>query len=465
MLGEVVGVAAMAAVLAPAVAPATPLADPIRRVIHPGNIRIRLEPVAVGLTAPNWGTAAPGEPGRLYVSDQDGVVWVVDLTTGDVRAFLDVRARLVPLGAFGPNSFDERGLLGIAFHSGYQASGRFYTYTSEPVNGRADFSTVPDGTADHQSVITEWRVATPGAPDAVVDPTSARVLLRIDEPQFNHNAGALNFGPDGLLYVALGDGGGADDQDGEPFFGGPVVGHGPAGNGQNPATVLGKILRIDPEGRDSANGAYGVPGDNPFVARPPFLPEILALGFRNPFRFSFDRATGALYAADVGQNSVEEVNVVDAGANYGWRVREGSFAFDPNGLEPGFVTRIGSEAPLGLHGPIAEYDHDEGIAIVGGFVYRGTRIPKLVGRYVCGDFARTFANDGRLFFSRRRELVRDGRTRRTRLAEFELDGPDALGLSVLGFGEDAGGELYVLANATGIPFGTTGVVLRIAPGL
>lgn len=197
------------------------LADPIK----PGGAPIKLEIVAEGLTAPNWGTVAPGDDNRLFVSDQDGTLWAIDMATGDKSVFLDVSGRLVALGIAGPGTFDERGLLGVAFHPDYASNGRLYTYTSEPVDGSADFSTIPPGTdANHQSVITEWQVPDPMNPASVVDPTSARELLRIDEPQFNHNAGAVNFGPDGMLYISLGDGGGRDDQG---------TGHGDIGNGQD----------------------------------------------------------------------------------------------------------------------------------------------------------------------------------------------------------------------------------------
>ncbi|HEY3241807.1 MAG TPA: PQQ-dependent sugar dehydrogenase, partial [Phycisphaerae bacterium] len=338
----------------------------------------------------------------------------------------------------------------------YAKNGFLYTFTSEPVNGPADFSTMPPGTIPNcQSVVAEWHVPNPQNPASVVDPNSVRVLLRIDKPQFNHNGGCLNFGPDEMLYISIGDGGGADDQDGTPFIGGPTVGHGPNGNGQNTQVALGKLFRIDPRGSNSANGQYGVPDDNPFVGQPDFLPEIYAYGFRNPWRFSFDRLTGALYVGDVGQNAIEEVDIVVPGGNYGWRIKEGSFLFDPNGPAPGFVTANSPGVPAGLIDPIAEYDHDEGLSVIGGFVYRGAAIPWLHGRYVFGDFARTFNNDGRLFFLQGANH---------HIFEFHLAGQAPLGLSVLGTGQDAAGELYVLANSTGVPFGTSGVVLRIARG-
>lgn len=423
------------------------LEDPIPEAIETGALEVRLQTVATGLTAPNWGAAVPGCENlshRLLVTDQDGILWAVNLATGGKEPLLDVSDRLVALGAFGPGTFDERGLLGVALHPDFANNGLLYTYTSQPVDGAADFSTMPAGeTPNHQAVVTEWQVAEPCNPASVVDVGSAREILRVDEPQFNHNAGALNFGPDGMLYIALGDGGAADDQG---------VGHVDGGNGQEPGNILGTIVRIDPQGTDGVNGQYGVPADNPFVGDADALDEIWAFGFRNPFRFSFDAETGAMYIGDVGQNDIEEVDVGVAGGNFGWNIKEGSFCFDPNGADPGFVFDCQpGDDPGGLIDPIAEYDHDEGISVIGGFVYRGAQLPWLQGHYVFGDFREAFGQPGRLFY-----LDDDGEIR-----EFQLEGEGLAGRALLGFGQDATGELYVLANETGTPFEDTGVVLRI----
>lgn len=429
------------------------LEDPIKRNIPKGAIQIALEPMADGMTAPNWGTPSPVHPGRLYVVDQDGILWAVNLATGSKQVFLDLSALLVELGVGGPGTFDERGFLGVAFHPDYANNGLLYTYTSEPAQGPVDFSTMPPGTtANHHSVIRQWRVPTPRDKASVVDPNSSRPLMKIAEPQFNHNAGAMNFGRDGMLYIALGDGGNADDQG---------VGHSPQGNGQDTTNLLGDIIRIDPTGSNSANGRYGIPADNPFLGKAGFLPEIYAYGFRNPFRFSFDKANGRLWVADVGQNDIEEVNIVKKGRNYGWRIKEGSFLFDANGEEDGFVTARSPHRPPGLRDPIAEYDHDDGVAVLGGFVYRGNDIPALKGLYV---FAETI---GRVFYLDRSNDIFDrdifdkdifelGRSKNI----FEaLDGP--IDAAVLGTGQDAAGELYIMVNAAGVPFGNTGRVLKV----
>lgn len=435
-----------------------PLSDPIPEPIVTGSISVSLETLADGLTNPNSGAGDPMGFGRLFVSDQPGILWAINTATGDKSVFMDLSSHLVSLGVFGPGSFDERGLLGFAFHPDYKDNGLLYTYTSEPLDGPADFSTMPPGTlADHQSVIREWHVPNPGDVASVVDPASTRVLLRIDEPQFNHNGGCVAFGPDEMLYISLGDGGGADDRDGQNFIGGPIIGHGLSGNGQNHGNVLGTIIRIDPDGTNSANGNYGIPADNPFVGPHPAVDEIFAYGFRNPWRFSFDSRRGDLYVGDVGQNDIEEIDIVVSGGNYGWNFKEGSFFFDHNGNNPGFVTDVDPGVPGGLIDPIAQYDHDEGIAIVGGFVYRGRAVPRLSNKYIFGDWNRNFfANNGRLFYLQ----INTGL-----IKELQLAGQDGLGLSLNGFGQDAEGELYVLGNTTGTPFGNTGVVQKIVSSI
>lgn len=436
-------------------APGGPLDDPIPGSI-PVGVEIELTQVADGLIAPNWATYAPGDATRLFIVDQPGHLIALNLATGQTSVFHDVSDRLIPLGEFGPGLFNEsRGFLGAAFHPGYAANGLVYTYTSEPVSGLADFSTMPAGeVADHQTVITEWVVPRPLDPTSAVAPASAREILRIDQPQFNQNGGALEFDANGYLYIALGDGGGADDVDGQLFLDKPIVGHG-TGNGKDPSNPLGAILRIDPIGDPlGADRVYAIPTTNPFFGQAGFVEEIFAYGFRNPFRISIDAMTGNLFAADVGQNDIEEVNIVTAGNNYGWNYKEGGFFFDANGNDAGFVTDVDPGVPAGLVDPVAQYDHDEGIAVIGGFVYRAGRISELDGRYVFGDFGGKISVNGRLFY------LGGG----NEITELEIRGQDDLDMLLLGFGRDSEGNVYVLGNATGTPTGAAGVVLRIDPG-
>lgn len=413
--------------------------NPIEDRIAQGPITIELETVAEGLTSPLGVVPAADGTGRLFIYDQTGVVRVLENGTLLEPPFLQVSDRLVEL----ETGFDERGLIGFAVHPQFDRTGLVYSYTSEPVSGEADFSTpIADGSSfNHQSVIAEWQID-PENPNQV-DPGSRRELLRIDEPQFNHNGGTMRFGPDGYLYIGLGDGGGADDQGN---------GHSEMGNGQDTSNVYGSILRIDVNGTDSSNGQYGIPPSNPFVGSEG-VDEIFAFGFRNPFMFSFDRLTSDLYVGDVGQNDIEEVDIVQKGGNYGWRIKEGSFFFDPNGGNEGFVTTEAvTTVPPDLIDPIAEYDHDDGVSVIGGFVYRGSQIPELQGRYITGDFQ--LGPTGRLFYLDEENTV----------LEFQIGIENRdLGLLLKGFGQDVHGEIYVCASGEVGPTGSAGRILKIVP--
>ena len=437
-----------------------PLDDPIPEPIEKGTISIELETVASGITAPVYLTHAGDDTDRLFVLDQPGKIRLIENGQLLCTPFLDITARVHMPGFFGSldvNDFDERGLLGLAFHPGFadpQSPGyqKIYTYASEMVDFPADFTTepLPAGEVfDHQSVIAEWTVDV-NNPN-IIDPGTRREIMRIDEPQFNHNGGMLTFGPDGYLYISVGDGGAGNDV---------ADGHGATGNGQNKNTVHGSILRIDPldpttkTSMDtiSVNGQYRVPADNPFVGVDG-VDEIYAYGFRNPWRFSFDSLTGDLIVADVGQNDIEEIDIVHAGGNYGWNLKEGTFRFDP---DTGTVNDGMEGLPEGLIDPVAQYDHDEGISITGGFVYGGHAIPELMGKYVFGDFSTSFfLADGRLLYA---DLVTG------LIQEFTIGMDDRnLGLYIKSFGQDADGELYLLAGTNLGPFGDTGLVLKIVP--
>jgi glucose/arabinose dehydrogenase len=439
------------------------LDDPIPGPITKGAIAIDLEPVATGLIGPNYATHAGDGTDRLFVVDQPGQIWLVNGGTLQAAPYLDATSVVVGLNA----GFDERGLLGLAFHpdfenEGLPGYGKFYTYTSEAVVSpeTADFTVPIDmGTSfNNQAVVREWTVD-PTLNQITGDPnTLSRELMRINDPQFNHNAGMVAFGPDGQLYIAIGDGGAANDQ-----ANGHTAG---TGNSQDRTNIFGNILRIDPLGNNSANGQYGIPGDNPFVSDPMALDEIYAYGLRNPFRFSFDvdpatgettpSTTGRLIAGDVGQGDIEEVNIIEAGSNYGWRLKEGSFFFDHNNTVVDEEPFPGIPIPMGFDpiDPVIEYDHDEGISVIGGFVYRGSAIPALVGKYVFGDFSQGFGSPaGRLFY---------GDLETGQMLEFQLGLADQpLGQFVKGFGQDAEGELYVLVSTALGPGGDTGRVLKI----
>ena len=425
----------------------TLIATPFPVLIPKGDAHVALQPVVTGMTAP-LGIAVPDDgSGRILVYDQAGSVTLLLSGTPLPTPFLDVSNRLVPLGLFPPLNYDERGLLGLATHPAFAANPKVYTYTSEPAgSGTADFTTdQPAGGFDHQDVVAEWTVD-PGNPN-VVNPASRRELLRTNHPQFNHNGGTMRFGPDGMLYISIGDGGGGDDE-------GP--GHdGAMGNAQDTSKIFGKILRINPDGNNSANGKYGIPADNPFVGGGG-LGEVYAYGLRNPYTFHFDPGTGLLYVGDAGQNKVEEVDVVAKGSNNAWHHMEGGFFFDTVTTSPGDgqVTTIPTApVPLGATKPLAQYGHGDGVVVIGGTVPRSTALPALAGRYVFGDFGTSFASpSGRLFYLDGNQQIR----------EAVIDpGNKPLGLFVKGFGQDAAGDVYVCGSTTVGPFGTTGVVVKL----
>ncbi len=386
-----------------------------------------LQEVASGFTSPLQ--LVEDSSGRLLVIDQIGVVWALD--AGGMTEILDLRDRMVRINS----GYDERGLLGIALHPQHADNGRVY------VNYNA-----PSFTANSTTVVAEFEFDADGRIDAATE----RVILEIDQPQSNHNGGHLVFGPDGMLYIASGDGGGANDVG---------VGHTPGlGNGQDLNTLLGKILRIDIDAAEP----YAIPQDNPFIATPDARPEIWAYGFRNPWGMSFDSATGELFVADVGQNRFEEINIVERGGNYGWNIREGRACFDaddPNQDAPACST-------AGLREPILVYPHEGadggvvGISVIGGAVYRGAAVPALVGTYVFGDWSRSFTTaTGSVFLGSVDDVGQWTMVHPT----IDDDAGSALNGHVVGFGRDRAGELYVLTSRNSGPQGTTGTVAKIVP--
>ena len=409
------------------------ITDPIPGGIPTGAVNIQLATIAGDFNAPVSAVRAPGINGSLFVVEQTGRIFRVDLDTGAKTLFHDVSGSLVNIN---PN-YDERGLLGLAFHPDYANNGLFYTYQSEPrrafEDGEVDFSTT--SSPNHRSMIVEYKASDPSCNSFIREQKN---LMIIDQPQSNHNGGDLAFGPDGYLYIALGDGGGADDRG---------QGHGPNGTGRDNTNPLGAILRIDPDGDNSANGKYGIPGNNPFVGGgDPGVDEIFAYGFRNPYRMSFDVQDGDLYTGDVGQAEIEEVDIVTLGGNYGWNWKEGSFFFYSNAELGRFISETPPPGvPNDLVDPVAEYDHDEGVSVISGYVYRGARIPSLQGRFVFGEYL------SRLFYLDSSDDIQ----------EFFLNG--ALQNRVYGFGQDADNELYVVTNNTGNPAGTEGTLEKIIP--
>jgi glucose/arabinose dehydrogenase len=405
--------------------------------------------VAEGLNSPIQIVSAGDRTGRLFIIDQSGVIRIV--TKNGVllpTPFLDVRAKLVPLMP----GFDERGLLGLAFHPDYRKNGRFFVYYSAPLR--------PGAPAGYNCTarISEFRVT---ANPNIADPVSERVILEVDKPQFNHNGGTLAFGEDDFLYISLGDGGGANDvglghvEDWYADNGG--------GNGQDKeANLLGNILRIDID-----HGIpYGIPRDNPFVGRPG-LDEIWAYGLRNPYRMSFDtKDDHRLFAGDAGQARWEEVSIIERGGNYGWNVKEGTHCFDAENNTVDAPSCPSAE-PDGtrLRDPVIEYANSAqaggiGVTVIGGNVYRGKRIKSLRGMYVFGDFSKRFSPpDGTLLAARPQ---RSGLwpIRELRVAS----SPNGrLNDYIVGFGVDDRGEVYVGGKDVLGPTGTTGKVYRLIP--
>ena len=421
------------------------IADPFPEKIQPSKVAIALEPVADKLVAPITLTAPDDGSGRLFIVDQTGQVWISKDGRIQGPPLLDVAKSMVKLKP----GFDERGLIGFALHPDYankgkSGYGRMYTWTSDPVDAskpHIDVKMKPDS----QHVLSEYRVDDHAA--NTVDLGTRRELMRIDNPQFNHNGGSLVF-IGGLLHVAIGDGGAGNDM-------GP--GHGKTGNGQNAANPFASVLRIDPLGK-SEGKAYGVPADNPFVGKPG-LDEIYAYGLRNIWGMSYDAKTDRLIAADVGQAKIEEINIVKKGGNYGWSIREGAFYFIKSGPKLGQITAdppTDQKYPETVD-PVVAYDHDEGISVTGGYVYRGKAMPSLVGKYVFGDWKHpdNKRKSGRLF-------VADLDTGKI---EELLVGGKAPGTFVRGFGVDAGGAVYLLTSTSVGPKGKTGTVHRIVQAI
>ena len=349
------------------------------------EVTLALRSVVSGLSSPLLLTTPSGDA-RLFIVEKGGLIRIVKDGSLLSTPFLDVSA-LVSNG-------NEQGLLGLAFDPQYAGNGRFFIdYTD----------------TDGNTVVASYRVSS--NPD-IADPASAEVRLRVDQPYPNHNGGHLLFGSDGFLYIGLGDGGAAGD---------------PQEHGQDPRDLLGSMLRIDVSG---ASG-YTSPGSNPHAENAAWAPEVWNIGLRNPWRFTFDRATGDLYIADVGQGDREEINVSPAssgagrGQNFGWPITEGSACYGASSCDR-----------TGLVEPVLDYTHADGCSVTGGIVYRGTAIPALAGTYFYGDYCSNWVRSFRFA----------GGQATDRRAWPGL----SPGSGVLSFGEDAAGELYILSANGGV---------------
>jgi glucose/arabinose dehydrogenase len=389
---------------------------------------IALKPVLEKLTdeRPLWMAEAPDGSGRFFIVYQPGKILVVkkDSDGGNAKVFLDIESRH-------PYFQNEDGLLSMAFHPGFKTNSLFYIYYTQE-NSPAEMKKFQNGLPTafpYRVVVSEFKVSATDPDQA--DMSSERVLLTIPEPFWNHKGGELNFGPDGYLYIGVGDGG---------------LGNDPFGNGQNTATLLAKMLRIDVnsrsiwgEGRHRHELEYGFPADNPFVREPEMggvgaRREIFAYGLRNAWRYSFDRATGALWVGDVGQDLWEEVDIVTNGGNYGWSVREGAHHFKPGPVGAQYVD------------PVMEYthrpdlqsqglfpDHPTGNCVIGGYVYRGRQFPALNGIYIYADYSPATLYGLRYDYAAGKVTAH---------GEF-LRNPDA----ITSFAEDADGEVYTLMQS------------------
>ncbi|MXV92403.1 MAG: PQQ-dependent sugar dehydrogenase [Chloroflexi bacterium] len=353
----------------------------ISRDTPPDPAAIQLRAVATGFHRPIYATHAGDGSGRFFVLEQSGKIWILEDGARTTVPFLDVSALISPSAL--SQRYSEQGLLGLAFHPEYASNGTFFIYYTDHGGG---------------TVVARYQVM-PQQP-YLADPGSGQILFSLNQPYANHNGGHIDFGPDGYLYIALGDGGSAND---------------PLGAGQNRGMLLGTLLRLDV---DSAF-PYAIPADNPFVDDAAARDEIWAYGLRNVWRFSFDRATGDIYLADVGQNQWEEVNFQPAesrgGENYGWNVYEANTIF-AGGSAPNHVA------------PFFAYRHALGCSVTGGYVYRGSAIPELQAAYLFGDYC-----TGRIWAAWRDSSL----TWQT----VELMKTN---MAISSFGEDETGEVYVI---------------------
>ena len=391
---------------------------------------ISMQLIASGFTSPVALMGAGDGSHRLFVVDQTGVIWILAEGRKLETPFLELRSQVIELNSF----YDERGLLGLAFHPDFGTNGRFYVSYSAPL--RESLSPIE---WDHTTYISEFIVSVDDPNQA--DPATERILLAIDKPGYNYEAGHIAFGPDGYLYISTGD----SVRD-PPTEAGKFA--------QDTYSLLGKILRINVNGTAASGTNYLIPAENPFVAGGG-APEVFAYGFRNPYRFSFD-GSERLFVADVGQAMREEIDLVERGKNYGWPTREGRTCFNVrNWNQP-----LESCSTKGLSEPIISYAHEGDLsAVIDGGVYRGSAFPDLVGGYIFGDWGR---GNGHLFIAYPPSVGVGS----WKFTEIELEIPSGqVGIGqLLGIGRDEDGEFYILTRQPGAgPTGNTGSAYKLAP--
>jgi glucose/arabinose dehydrogenase len=366
------------------------------------TLNLKAEKVITGLQAP-LDMAFPGN-GDILVAEQTGKIRLIKNGKLLDQPLLDISSKLVKT-----MPVDVRGLLGFAIHPKFNSNHKVYVFYS------AATSTLG---SDHKTVIAEYTLSNNSTP---VDPNSGRILFTVDDPGQGDNGGGIKFGPDGYLYIAMGDGGGGGDK------------HGPIGNGQNMNTLLGKILRIDV----NSNTTYNIPKDNPFIGKADVKAEIWAYGLRNTWRFSFDKASKQLFTSDVGEGAWEEQDIIEKGGNYGWRVIEGNHCFNPK-IDCDFTGTIR---------PISEYDHKNGVCVIGGYVYNGKQLPAIKGKYFFADWT------GPIYY------IEKNNTEWQR-GKVELQNYPA-NLKITSWGEDPSGEMYVITNGGTLLADVKGAIYKI----
>jgi glucose/arabinose dehydrogenase len=403
------------------------------------EVKIKLEPYITGVNTPLAMVQPKGDT-RTFVIEQNGRVRIARNGKLEGTPFLDIRHLIVDLH----HDFDERGLLGLAFHPDFKKNGRFYVAYSGHLNYQDDLGKML--WYSHTNTVAEYSVSEDD-PD-VADPNSAQIISAIDWPQFNHNGHWIDFGPDGMLYISTGDGGYANDWG---------IGHNVTeGNGQDLTSKLGKMLRVDVDG----GTPYMVPADNPHVGNHDATPEIFAHGLRNPWRCSFDMGgNNDLICGDVQQNSFEEISVIKNGGNYGWRKMEASHCFDYTKPD----NHPASCAKAGITMPILEYKNCtaqpegcKGISVTGGYVYRGKH-KAWDGAYIFGDWSKSFAAmDGQIFVGTQKA----GKWSMDTATVTNMDGNIPY---ILAFAQDRDGEVYALTSITTGPNGSLDTIYKVVP--